>query len=70
MPRTTVSNYNANGQLILIDGPRNDVADTTTLTYYECTTGSECGQRSSVTNAAGHVTIFDAYDPHGHPGEI
>ena len=36
--------YNTVGQVLTINGPRTDVTDTTTLEYYECTTGNECGQ--------------------------
>ena len=57
--------YNANGQPLTINGPRTDVTDTTTLTYYTCTTGDECGQLESVTNALGHVTDYDTYDSAG-----
>ena len=30
------------------DGPRTDVSDITTYTYYECFTGYECGHLASV----------------------
>ncbi len=66
--RTTSFQYNASGQVIQIDGPRSDVNDITTFTYYDdpaCTTGNECGQLKSVSNALGHVTTYDTYDAHG-----
>jgi len=53
--------YNTQGQLIAIDGPRTDVTDITTLAYYECTTGAECGQLQAVTNALGQETTYDFY---------
>ena len=59
--RATTLGYNSNGQVISIDGPRTDVNDITTLDYYACTTGAECGQLKSVTNALGHRTTYDAY---------
>jgi RHS repeat-associated protein len=59
-----------NGLPTVIQGPRASVADDTAITYYECTTGSECGQIASVTNAAGHTWTFDAYDAHGHVTQI
>ena len=68
--RTTRFDYNALGQLIEIDGPRTDVPDLTTLRYHDCNTGNECGQLASVTNAAGHLTTFDSYDPHGRPTQV
>ncbi len=33
--------YSAAGQVALIDGPRTDVADTTTIEYCQCTTGAQ-----------------------------
>ena len=42
-----------------------DVTDLTTLDYYTCTTGDECGQLEKVTNALGHVTNYDSYDAAG-----
>jgi RHS repeat-associated protein len=64
--RTITLQYNPKGQVIKIDGPRTDVEDITTLEYYDCATGAECGQLKSVTNALGHKTTYDAYDANGH----
>jgi len=50
------------GKVTLIDGPRTDVDDITTLDYYDCDTGSECGQLERVTNALGHISTYDRYD--------
>ncbi|MFQ5937131.1 MAG: DUF6531 domain-containing protein, partial [Acidiferrobacterales bacterium] len=63
--RTITMAYNAFGQVITIDGPRTDLVDITTLEYYECASGAECGQLKRITNAAGHMTTYDAYDAHG-----
>src|SRR5712692_4730543 len=63
--RTVSMAYNTLGQVIAIDGPRTDVADVTTLTYYACTTGGACGQLSRVTDALGHATTYDSYDGAG-----
>ena len=57
--------YNASGQPLTFDGPRTDVTDVTTLEYYTCTTGNECGQLKKVTNALGHVSNYDSYDSAG-----
>ena len=57
--------YNTHGQMLTIDGPRTDVSDVTTLAYYTCTTGAECGQLQSITNALSQVTSFDSYDASG-----
>ncbi len=48
-----------------LDGPRTDVADVTSLSYYTCTSGGGCGQLQRVTNALGHVTRYDGYDANG-----
>ncbi len=63
--RATTMQYNAAGQVTQIDGPRTDVADVTTMEYYTCATGAECGQLKRVTNALGHVTTYDTYDAKG-----
>ena len=60
--RAVTFQHNNDGQVTEIDGARTDVSDITTLDYYECNTGSECGQLEKVTNALGHVTTFDDYD--------
>ena len=63
--RVTAYQYNAMGQLTQIDGPLTAVNDITTLSYYDCITGSQCGQLASVTNALGHSTQYDLYDNNG-----
>lgn len=68
--RTRTYTYNAMGQLLTADGPRTDVSDVTTYTYYSCTTGYECGQTHTVTDAAGHVTTYNTYNPSGYPLSI
>jgi RHS repeat-associated protein len=60
--RTTSFSHDAYGNVTEIDGPRTDVNDITLLEYYDCNTGSKCGQLKKVTNAAGHVTSYDYYD--------
>ena len=61
--RTWVYDHNAAGQRILKDGPRTDVADTTTWTYVG-------GNVETRTDAAGNVTRYGNYDAHGRPGTI
>jgi RHS repeat-associated protein len=65
--RTWAWTYDAYGRLLTEDGPRTDVADVTTYTYYTCTSGYQCGQMATVTNAAGHVTTYSTYNAHGQP---
>lgn len=57
--------YNNDGQVLTIDGPRTDVTDLTTLTYYACSSGDECGQVATVSNALGHVTTYNSYNASG-----
>ncbi|MBI3041815.1 MAG: RHS repeat protein [Betaproteobacteria bacterium] len=73
-PRTWTSTYNANGQVLTMDGPRTDVSDVTTYTYYAndatCPGASEIGCRGqieTITNALGHLTRITEYNAHGQP---
>ena len=65
--RTTTMTYNDTGQVLSIDGPRTDVSDVTTLTYFNCSTGNECGQADTIANALGHIVKFKQYNAHGQP---
>jgi len=56
--------YSDSGQKISQNGPRVDVDDTTTFTYY-----SE-GNLKSVTNAIGHVITYNEYNSEGLPLSI
>jgi YD repeat-containing protein len=69
--------YNVNGSVLTINGPRTDVTDVTTYTYYAnnatCSGASAVGCRGQVetiTNAAGHVTSITDYNAHGQPLSI
>jgi RHS repeat-associated protein len=68
--RTWTYTYNSYGQVLTEDGPRTDVSDITTYTYYTCTTGFQCGQLNTITNALGHVTTYNSYNAHGQPTQI
>src|SRR5581483_3454889 len=59
--RTLTFQYNANGQVTQIDGPRVDAADITTFAY------DAQGNLVRVTDALGHVTKITAYDANGRP---
>ena len=63
--RTVAFHYNHSGQVIEIDGARTDLADVTTLSYYDCATGGACGRVRAVTNALRQTTTFEAYDANG-----
>jgi len=60
--RVTTFSHDQYGKVTSINGPRTDVDDITTLEYYDCNTGAECGQLKQVTNALGHVSKYDLYD--------
>ena len=59
--------YNGVGQVLSIDGPLSGSGDTTSVTYYNCSTGDECGQVASITDGANLTTNFLTYDAHGMP---
>ncbi len=63
----TVDGY---GRVLTEDGPRTDVSDVTTYTYYTCTTGYQCGQLNTVTNALNQTTTYTSYNAHGQPLSI
>ena len=63
--RTHSFSYNSAGKLTSYDGPRTNMEDVSTLEYYLCDTGNECGRPAYIRNAAGHETSFDSYDPAG-----
>ncbi len=61
--------YSAIGQVLTIDGPRTDVSDVTTYTYY-ADNDSDFGKRGNVntiTNALSQVTTITSYDANGRP---
>ena len=65
--RTWTYTYTGFGQVLTIDGPRTDVSDVTTVQYYTCTTGTQCGQAETITNALSQATTFNTYNAYGHP---
>lgn len=65
--RTWTYTYNNFGQVLTVDGPRTDVNDVTTYTYYNCTAGGACGQLATVTDAAGNQTSYLTYNAAGQP---
>lgn len=70
--RTWTYTYNANGQVLTVDGPRTNVSDVTTYTYY-ADNDPDLGKRgnlATVTSAAGHMTQILAYNAHGQPTQI
>jgi YD repeat-containing protein len=68
-PRTWTWTYNQYGQVLTANGPRTDVTDLTTTTYYDAT-DPDLGKRGNVAtiaNALGHLTRITAYDLNGNP---
>ena len=72
--RTSSWTYNQFGQVLTAKGPRTDVNDTTTYTYYASTSfsgtdpnavGYTLGDMQTVTNALGKVTQYTQYNKHG-----
>jgi len=68
-PRTWTYTYNANGSPLTVKGPRTDVADLTTYTYYANNDADPAkrGNVATITNAAGHLTSITVYNAHGQP---
>ena len=64
--------YTSFGRVLVADGPRTDVADTTTFTYFPDNDAcSGCrGQVKTATNAIGHVTTYNNYDADGRLAQV
>jgi RHS repeat-associated protein len=67
LSRTWTHTYNGSGQVLTVNGPRTDVSDVTTYTYYTCTTGNACGNVQTVTNALNQTTTYNTYNAYGQP---
>ena len=65
--RTWTYTYDGYGRVQTADGPRTDVSDVTTYTYYTCSAGFQCGLLHTITDALGRVTTYNTYDAHGRP---
>lgn len=64
--KTWTYTYNQYGQLLTRKGPRTDVDDTATYTYYaDTTTDHTMGDLQKVRNAAGHESRYAKYDKAG-----
>jgi RHS repeat-associated protein len=73
--RALTATRDAEGRLLTVDGPRIDVSDLTTYTYFDAedpacasaptTCAYRRGDLKSVTNALGHTTHFVRYDGAG-----
>jgi YD repeat-containing protein len=65
--RTWTYTYDTYGRVLTVQGPRTDVSSITTTAYYTCTTGSQCGEIETVSNAVGQVTTYNTYNAYGQP---
>ena len=70
--RTIAFTYNLSGQPLTVDGPRTDVTDVTTFTYYpnDSTQGLNRGQLQKVTSAVGQETLYANYNAWGKPQSV
>ncbi|MDX1455620.1 MAG: RHS repeat-associated core domain-containing protein [Gammaproteobacteria bacterium] len=62
--RQTTWTYNEHGQVLTMDGPREDVSDITTYVY------DTAGNIAAIRYALGHETRYTAYNAHGKLQEI
>jgi RHS repeat-associated protein len=62
--RTWTYTYNAQGQVLTVNGPRTDVSDLTTYTY------DAQGNVATVKNAVNQTTQIPVYDAHGRPKKV
>lgn len=67
-PREQKWTYNQHAQVLTHDGPRTDISDVTTYTYYTDTAANHIpGDIASATNAVGRVT---QYTKHSRSGQL
>jgi YD repeat-containing protein len=68
-PRIWSYTYNANGSMLTVNGPRTDLTDLTSYTYYpnDDPDPGKRGNVATISNAAGHSTQITAYNAHGQP---
>jgi len=72
VPTATRYAYSDLGQVIMIDGAREDTTDITTLEYYpnDPSLGENRGMLHKIINPLGHEVIFSGYNAFGKPGRV
>ena len=72
LTRITTYTFDLQGRPVSVDGPRNDVSDTTSLEYYpnSADQGYDRGMLKTLRNALGQETAFSQYNAFGYPGTI
>lgn len=68
--RTWTYAYDQYGHLVTLEAPGVNGVKTTSYTYYNCTTGAQCGELESITDALGHITTYQSYNGDGFPTAI
>jgi YD repeat-containing protein len=70
--RTWNYTYNSRGQILTVNGPRGDMNDVTSHTYYAANDPVVDNRKllKTVTNALGQITTYNTYDAHGRPTRI
>ncbi len=68
-PREWAYTYDTEGNVLTMNGPRTDVSDVTTYTYYPNSDPEPAkrGNVAAIANAANHATQITAYNAHGRP---
>jgi RHS repeat-associated protein len=64
---TTLSTFDVHHRLLTVDGPRTDLSDVTTHTYYSDSDANLArrGRVQQITDAVGLTAVFDNYDVYG-----
>ncbi|OGL51776.1 MAG: hypothetical protein A3H37_12080, partial [Candidatus Schekmanbacteria bacterium RIFCSPLOWO2_02_FULL_38_14] len=68
----TTYNYNSLGQLLSVDGPRTDVSDVTTFTYYpdDPFYGYNRSRLFQIIDPSGNIYAYSNYDIYSNPGQV
>ena len=62
--RTWAYTYDSYGRMLTAEDPKENFVH---YAYYTCTSGGQCGELQTVTDALGHETTYNTYDGNGRP---